>query len=68
MLVNRMNWSKLSLLSAGDIEVDLLSSLDESLTVERIAPHGLDDSAYISSEIEFVPELGMTTSHFDIWD
>ena len=61
-----MNWSKLSLLSANEALYNLLSSLDERLTMERIAPHGLDDSADVSSEVELVPELSVTTSHFDI--
>jgi len=67
MLVNRMNWSKLSLSSADEVLQNLLSSLDKGLTVERVAPHGLDDSANVSSEVELVPELSVTTSHFDIW-
>lgn len=48
-------------------EQDSLSGLDEGLAMEGIGPHGLDDPADVAPEIELVPELGMTTGHFDIW-
>lgn len=34
--------------------------------MQRITPHSFYDSAYVSSEVEFVPELGVTTSHLDV--
>jgi len=40
--------------------------MNEGLAVERITPHGLYNPADISSEIELVPELRVTTSHLDI--
>lgn len=45
----------------------ILSRLDEGLSMQRITPHGLDDSADVASEIELVPELGMPSSHFHIY-
>jgi hypothetical protein len=66
MLVKRMNWSKSSLTLVAGTPFHVLSSLDKCLTVQGVAPHSFDNAADISSEVELVPELRVTPSHFDI--